>query len=74
MIKEHIKKYGLWSDIIIDNGHAFEVTKEGEIVWEFYHFEIVNNRRRVFYRFMRYPVDFIENREKKCRDRIAGAK
>jgi hypothetical protein len=42
-----------------DNGHAFEVTHDGEMVWEFFHFEIVNNRRRVFYRFRRYPEKFI---------------
>lgn len=38
-----------------DRGHAFEVTGEGEIVWEFYnpHIDKENMKRKVIYRMMR---------------------
>jgi len=36
-----------------DKGHVFEITPEGEIVWEFLNPEIKNGRRKQIYRFMR---------------------
>ncbi len=38
-----------------DRGHVFEVTPEGEIVWEFWNPEIVDSRRKRIYRFTRLP-------------------
>ncbi|MBN2532830.1 MAG: aryl-sulfate sulfotransferase [Spirochaetales bacterium] len=38
-----------------DHGHVFEVTKKGETVWEFYHFETEENRRKTIYRMIKYP-------------------
>ncbi len=36
-------------------GRAFEVTREGEIVWEFWNPEIVDGKRKLIYRFTRRP-------------------
>jgi hypothetical protein len=37
------------------NGHAFEVTSEGEIVWEFYNpLRGENDKRSTLYRMIRY--------------------
>jgi hypothetical protein len=43
-----------------NRGHAFEVTPGGEIVWEFWNPEVKRNKRRPFYRFMRYPPSMVE--------------
>jgi len=36
-----------------ENGRAFEVTKDKEIVWEFYNPEIQKGKRKLIYRMMR---------------------
>lgn len=36
-----------------EKGHVVEVTREGEIVWEFWNPELKDNRRKRIYRFMR---------------------
>ncbi len=36
-----------------EKGRVFEVTREREIVWEFYNPEIKNERRHLIYRMMR---------------------
>jgi hypothetical protein len=43
-----------------DKGSAFEVTGDGEIVWEFLNTEIDTNRRASIYHFMRItnPEDY----------------
>ena len=38
-----------------EKGHVFEITKEGEIVWEFWNPEIKNSSRKRIYRMIRYP-------------------
>ena len=40
-----------------EKGHAFEVTREGEVVWEFWNPDVENGRRRRIYRFMRVGED-----------------
>lgn len=47
-----------------DHGHVFEVTKKGETVWEFYHFETEGSKRKTIYRMIKYP----ETRVKKLLD------
>lgn len=43
------------------NGHAFEVTKEGEIVWEWYDPKFnKEGKQETFHRMIRYPKDKIE--------------
>jgi Arylsulfotransferase (ASST) len=37
-------------------GHVFEVTRKGEIVWEFRNPEMRNEKRKTIYRFMRIPM------------------
>jgi len=43
-----------------DRGRVFEVTMEGEIVWEWYNPEIKDDRRVVLYRMTRYPPEMVE--------------
>ncbi len=43
-----------------ERGRAFEVTPEGEIVWEFWNPELVGSARRRIYRIMRLPPEIIE--------------
>ncbi|MBN2532829.1 MAG: aryl-sulfate sulfotransferase [Spirochaetales bacterium] len=43
-----------------DSGHAFEVTEQGEIVWDFYHFKMGGDRRKIFYRMIRYPKKMVD--------------
>lgn len=40
-----------------DRGHVLEVTREGEVVWEFWNPDIQDGGRMRIYRFMRYPVE-----------------
>jgi len=41
-------------------GHVFEVTPRGKIVWELWNPDMMGNKRRRIYRYMRYPVSTIE--------------
>jgi len=41
-------------------GRAFEITGQGEIVWEFYNPVLIKGRRRMIYRMKRYPKERIE--------------
>jgi len=43
-----------------DRGHAFEVTRGGEIVWEYWNPELVRGKRSRFYRFTRVPPGLVE--------------
>jgi len=43
-----------------DRGHVIEVTRAGEIVWEFWNPEVSDEGRRPIYRCMRYPAERIE--------------
>jgi hypothetical protein len=43
-----------------ERGRAFEVTPQGEVVWEFWNPELVGSARRRIYRFMRLPPEIIE--------------
>jgi hypothetical protein len=43
-----------------DNGRAFEVTREGEIVWEWLNPEIRKGHRVQIYRMMRFPPGLVE--------------
>jgi hypothetical protein len=46
-----------------DNGHVFEVTHSGEIVWEFWNPDVrggTNPTRAVIYRMARYEKDFLD--------------
>jgi hypothetical protein len=38
-----------------DSGHALEVTREGEMVWEFWNPDVRGSRRATIYRLNRYP-------------------
>jgi hypothetical protein len=40
-----------------DRGHVIEVTRAGEVVWEFWNPEVTPEGRRRIYRFLRYPVE-----------------
>lgn len=51
-----------------DSGHAFEVTEKGEIVWDFYHFEMGRNKRKIFYRMVRYPKRMVDKLLKKFKE------
>ena len=42
------------------NGRVFEVTKEGEVVWEFWNPVIKNGKRKLIYRMMRLPKGKVE--------------
>jgi hypothetical protein len=41
-------------------GHAFEITRAGEVVWEFWNPDIVGSRRRVIYRLLRIETGRVE--------------
>ncbi len=43
-----------------EKGHAFEVTRDGTVVWDFWNPEVVDGQRRLIYRLVRHPPDFIE--------------
>lgn len=44
-----------------ENGRVFEITKEGEIVWEWFHPAIdEEGKRKTLYRMVRYPKDKID--------------
>ena len=43
-----------------ENGHAFEITSEGKIVWDFWNPEIRDSRRKRIYRIERLPSTLIE--------------
>ncbi len=43
-----------------DRGRVFEVTHEGEIVWEWFNAMIVDGRRVQVYRMMRYSPEYVE--------------
>ena len=43
-----------------ETGRAFEVTADGEIVWEFWNPEIVDGKRKRIYRFRRVPPAAVE--------------
>ncbi len=43
-----------------DKGRVFEVTMEGETVWEYYSGDIRENQRKKIYRMFRYPKETIE--------------
>jgi hypothetical protein len=43
-----------------DRGHVLEVTRAGEVVWEFWNPELSAEGRRPIYRCMRYPAERIE--------------
>lgn len=42
------------------NGHAFEITKKGEMIWEYYHPVINKGKRRTIYRMIKYPEEMVE--------------
>ena len=44
-----------------DRGHVFEVTPEGEKVWEFWNPLIEGTKRRWIYRFMRVPAERVDS-------------
>lgn len=50
-----------------DKGHVFEVTREGELVWEFYNPDILEaeNRRAAIYRMMRLNFDTFKDWQEK---------
>lgn len=43
-----------------ENGRVFEVTTEGEVVWDFWNPEIRNGKRKRIYRMMRLAKDEVE--------------
>jgi hypothetical protein len=46
-----------------DKGHAFEVTRDGTRVWEFWNPDVIDGdtpTRGVIYRLIRYPLDYLE--------------
>ena len=43
-----------------ERGRVFEVSPEGEVVWEFWNPDVVDGRRKRIYRFMRLSRDFVE--------------
>lgn len=44
-----------------DRGRVFEVTREGEIVWDWYNPIMREHRRLQVYRMIRYPVEMVES-------------
>jgi hypothetical protein len=44
-----------------ENGRVFEVTRDGEIVWEFFNPEIRDEKRQLIYRMMRVPTEKVES-------------
>jgi hypothetical protein len=43
-----------------DRGRAFEITSDGETVWEWFNPRTKKGRRVQIYRMMRYPPDYVE--------------
>jgi len=44
-----------------DSGHLFEITREGEVVWEFYNSDIRDNGERdALYRTVPYPYEIVK--------------
>jgi hypothetical protein len=43
-----------------EHGQVFEVTEKGEIVWNYFNPEIMNDMRKKIYRMIRYPAEMIE--------------
>lgn len=47
-----------------DEGHVFEVTRDGDMVWEFWNPDIIGDdeeaTRATIYRMTRYPIDYLE--------------
>ena len=43
-----------------ENGRVFEITANGEIVWEFFNPEIKDSRRKLIYRMLRVPKEKVE--------------
>jgi hypothetical protein len=43
-----------------DRGRVFEVTREGEIVWEWHNPNLVEGHRVQVYRMLRYPAEMVE--------------
>jgi hypothetical protein len=43
-----------------ERGRAFEVSPEGEVVWEFWNPDVVDGRRKRIYRFLRLPTERVE--------------
>jgi hypothetical protein len=49
-----------------DSGHVFEITKQGEIVWDFYNPSFnQKNKRKLIYRMLRYPKKTVKKMIKK---------
>ena len=44
-----------------ERGRVFEVTRDGEIVWEFWNPEVVDGKRKRIYRFTRVPPERVES-------------
>ncbi len=40
-----------------ERGHVFEVTREGDVVWDFWNPEVKNGKRKRIYRFLRLSED-----------------
>jgi len=47
-----------------ERGHVFEVTREGEVVWDFWNPEIKDGKRKRIYRMIRLRPDRVEARLK----------
>ena len=48
-----------------EKSHVFEITPEGEVVWEYYEPPEEDGRRRAIYRMIRYPIvaaDFLDKK------------
>jgi hypothetical protein len=45
-----------------DEGHALEVTRDGDLVWEFWNPDVRRGERAVIYRLNRYPPEYFEER------------
>lgn len=45
-----------------NEGRAFEITRDGEMVWEWYNPIMKDGRRVQVYRMLRYPPDMVEQR------------
>lgn len=56
------QRLGNGNTLICDSWHgrAFEVTRGGEIVWEFWNPEIVDGKRKRFYKFTRLSPSLVE--------------
>jgi hypothetical protein len=43
-----------------DNGRAFEVTRTGEMVWEWFNPSLRRGHREVVYRMLQYPREMVD--------------